>query len=149
MSRPGSEAMRINTSLLAGLAGLSVLMSTAASAADVGTQEKRHPQPPKPIVIELAPEPLMPNSLGLLERDFQRMRATSPNPDKFMGGRWNPRYQTIQPPIQYQPGCRHHHGCSHRQPVRIQPYPYSNGGYGTYPSGIGYGAYPNKPYGSR
>ncbi|HEU4754918.1 MAG TPA: hypothetical protein VFU47_17555, partial [Armatimonadota bacterium] len=51
----------------------------------------------QPIVIRTPPAPLGPNSLGLLEQDFQLMRRTSPNPNNFMGGRWNPGRQVIQP----------------------------------------------------
>ena len=54
-----------------------------------------------PTVIVEPPEPLIRNSLGLLERNYQYLRNTSPNPDRYEGGRWNPRVTVInpQPPI--------------------------------------------------
>jgi hypothetical protein len=72
---------------------------------------------------------LGPRSLGLLEEDFQRMRATSPNPNNFQHGRWNPQYQKIYPNRygQYYPN----------------PYPpYYGGGY------YGGGYYPYPYYGN-
>jgi hypothetical protein len=57
----------------------------------------RHRPRPRPRVIEVPPPRLGPQSLGLLEQDFARMRATSPNPNNFQYGRWNPQFQTIFP----------------------------------------------------
>src|SRR4051812_31197563 len=53
--------------------------------------------PPGSYLREVPPLPLQPNSLGLLERDFQQMRATSPNPNAFLYGRWNPGYEVVTP----------------------------------------------------
>ena len=55
----------------------------------------------QPYTIEVPPPPLLPNSSGLLERDFEQMRRTSPNPNAFMGGRWNPGHVTVYPSTSY------------------------------------------------
>lgn len=90
---------------------------------------------PRPYYLELPPESLGPRSLGLLERDFMTMRATSPNPDAFANGRWNPRFQLRTPYPNYIPSYGG----------------YGFGGYGGYGNG-GYlynrgGIYFNSPYG--
>jgi hypothetical protein len=70
-------------------------------------------------------QPMTPGSL-LIEQGFRYMRATSPNPNTFMYGRWNPRVEVVTPPPAY-----------YVPPVYPYPYPYGGGGYG-YP----YGGYP-------
>lgn len=95
---------------------------------------RNRPGTPPSRVIELPPEPLGPNSLGLLEREFQYMRRTAPQPDKFLYGRWNPRYQVITPAVP-QSG--------------VYPYPYGGVYYNYNPYGfVGYGAlgYGLNPY---
>lgn len=67
-------------------------------------QYRGRPNQPRPYLRELPPEPLGPNSLGLLEREFQYMRRTAPYPDKFLYGRWNPRYEVVTPPVTQYPG---------------------------------------------
>ena len=64
------------------------------------------PQGGQTSIRVLPPEPLLPNSLGLLERDFQYMRSTAPRPNEFLYGRWNPRYEvtTTVPRVQFYPG---------------------------------------------
>jgi hypothetical protein len=75
--------------------------------------------------IQIPPPLLGPMSLGLIERDFQYLRATSPRPNEFMGGRWNP--QTVQVPrTQFQSGYGYGYG-------------YPGYGYGYGYSGYGYG----------
>jgi SnoaL-like domain len=53
-------------------------------------------QPGAPRASDLANPPLFsPFSSGTLERNFAIMRATSPNPNFFMGGQLNPQRSTI------------------------------------------------------
>lgn len=102
------------------------------------------PNQPKPFLRELPPEPLGPNSLGLLEREFQYMRRTAPYPDKFLYGRWNPRYELVTPPVTtipsgggyYYPGTPYYGGGYYNGYVNPYGYPYGAGGYGFVPNGV-------------
>lgn len=58
----------------------------------------------------LPPDSLGPGSLGLLERDFEYMRSTSRDPDHFLHGRWNPRYQVVGPAVTVYPGAGGYYG---------------------------------------
>jgi hypothetical protein len=82
--------------------------------------------------------------LGLLEREFQYMRRTAPQPDKFLYGRWNPRYQVINP-LPSGGGGGHYY-----QYNNFPVYPYGGyyGGYNPY-GGLGVGGsfgYGYSPY---
>lgn len=89
-------------------------------------------------IRQMPPPPLGPNSLGLIEQGFQAMRNSSPRPNEFLYGRWNPRYEVVTQP--------HHGGVpipggyyypSPYPPVYGYPgYPY---GYAPYGYGYGYG----------
>ena len=113
------------------LVQLALLIGSVAPASAQNVQRRPRPWPPRPepYLQELPPEPLGPRSLGLLERDFQAMRATSPNPDAFAQGRWNPRFQLVVP---YSTG-------GFGYPLYGGGIYYNGGGY--YPNGGGY--YPN------
>jgi len=99
--------------------GLTLLAASAPSA----QAQTRQSQTRRPYVQQLPPEPLGSQSLGVLERDFAYLRNTSPNPNSFAGGRWNPQYRVVNPP-RYQPD-----------------YGYFPPNYGYYPPGYGYGYY--------
>jgi len=106
-----------------------------AVAQSGGSSSRRRPPQQPSRVIELPPEPLGPNSLGLLEREFQYMRRTAPQPDKFLYGRWNPRYQVINPlPNTGGSGQFYYYN-------NYPTYPYGGGVYGGYNpyGGLGYG----------
>jgi hypothetical protein len=96
-----------------------------------------YPGPNGTQVRVLPPESLGPNSLGLIERDFQRMRATSSDPDNFLYGRWNPRYEVINPPAQYYPSSGGYYGPGYCPPGGYYP----QAGYGYY------GGYGSQYYG--
>jgi hypothetical protein len=100
-------------------------------------QYRGRPNQPRPYVRELPPEPLGPNSLGLLEREFQYMRRTAPYPDKFLYGRWNPRYEVVTPPVTQYPG-----GGGYYYPN--VPY-YGGYYYNGYPNPYGVGVYGYAP----
>jgi hypothetical protein len=85
--------------------------------------------PPQPFVRQLPPERLHPNSPGLIEQGFEYLRRTSPNPDKFMGGRWNPRFEVVNPTPWW----------SYVPPTGGGYYPY-------FPPAYGYYGYPNYGY---
>ncbi|MGV3724526.1 MAG: hypothetical protein ACO1SX_26830 [Actinomycetota bacterium] len=125
--------MRLSNRLggwLIAVGAVAVLGGAPAFAQSTGASSRRHrPKPPPSRVIELPPESLGPGSLGLLEREFQYMRRTAPQPDKFLYGRWNPRYQVINP-LPTGGGGGHH---------------YYYNSFPTYPYGGYYGAY--NPYG--
>ncbi|MBI3911194.1 MAG: hypothetical protein HY320_09710 [Armatimonadetes bacterium] len=53
--------------------------------------------PTRPTVIIEPPPLLSPNSFGLIEEGFIFLRNTSPDPERFLGGRWNPRVTVINP----------------------------------------------------
>jgi len=115
---------------------LAALTLAAAGAAHAQTTNRngRPNNPPPTYTRVLPPEPLIRGSTGLLERDFMYMRATSPNPNGFLYGRWNPRYETYTSPL---PNSGGYYGGG-----------YYGGGYyggGYYPGGF-YGGYLGGPY---
>jgi hypothetical protein len=81
------------------------------------------------VQVPVYPDSNMTYPEWLIYQDFQRMRATSPNPNNFLGGKYNPQYRTVYPPT-------------------IQVYPPGDGyGYGLYGSFGGPGLYGNFGYG--
>lgn len=89
------------------------------------------------VTVQVPPPPLLPGSSGLLEQQFQQMRATSPRPNQFLYGRWNPSYETIRPPVQYQPYPGGYGGGYYYPYPPVYGYPY-----GGYYNGLSYGGYP-------
>jgi hypothetical protein len=119
-------------------AGLHAMPAAAQfGVGPVGTQPYDPRRPPQPGVRLLPPEPLSPNSLGLIERDFMYMRATSPRPNDWMGGRWNPRVEVGVPgPRIYPPNGYYYGGYGYG----YAGFPYGGGfvGFGG-PGGFGFG----------
>jgi len=107
-------------------------------------QHRGRPTQPRPYLRELPPEPLGPNSLGLLEREFQYMRRTAPYPDKFLYGRWNPRYELVTPPVTqypsgggyYYPGTPYYGGYYYNSYGNPYAYPYGVGAFGYGPNRV-------------
>jgi hypothetical protein len=101
-------------------------------------QFRGRPHQPKPYIRELPPEPLGPNSLGLLEREFQYMRRTAPYPDRFLYGRWNPRYEVVTPPVTSIPygGGYYYPGGYYSGYVNPYPFGYGYGAYGYLPNNV-------------
>lgn len=124
--------------MLGAAAAVTTLVATAPAQAQGGRSGRRHNPP---IIRQVPPPPLLPNSPGLLEEGFQAMRRSSPRPNDFLYGRWNPSYEVIRPPIQYQPG----HGGGHYGPIYggfpygyPYGYPYGGGYYSSFGYGYGY-----------
>ena len=87
-----------------------------------------------PIVIERPPYDVRTRGEQLLQQDFMQMRRTSPDPNNFLGGQYNPRFQTIYPrPYQYYNPFPYYGGGGYF-PYPSYGYPY----YGGYGSGYGY-----------
>jgi len=107
-------------------------------------QHRGRPTQPQPYVRELPPEPLGPNSLGLIEQGFQYMRRTAPYPDKFLYGRWNPRYEVVTPPVTqypsgggyYYPGTPYYGGYYYNGYGYPYASPYGVGAYGYAPNRV-------------
>jgi hypothetical protein len=118
------------------------LLAAAAGSAEAQVTQRRsgnQPPPPPTYTRVIPPEPIR-GSTGLLERDFMYMRATSPSPNNFLYGRWNPRYETYTSPLPYPGG---HYGGGY----------YGGGYYGGYYPGYygnvyGGGYFYGTPYGS-
>jgi hypothetical protein len=69
--------------------------------------------------------PLAPFTQPDVLRNYLQMRATSPRPNEFMGGQFNPQYRSVAPPRDR----RHHYGY------------YGSGYVDPYLGGYGYGGY--------
>jgi hypothetical protein len=132
--------VRLSLKIAAGAALGAALLTAASPGAEAQSGSRHRPKPP-PQIIEVPPPPLGPRSLGLLEQDFQRMRATSPNPNNFHYGRWNPQFQTIQP----RSGGFFGGGFFYGYPGYIGYPAYPVYPYGGYPYGAGYGYYGQPP----
>ncbi len=89
-----------------------------AQTADSTRHRPPHSRPGQSYVVPLPPYQPQSQAEELLQRDFMRMRATAPNPDKFLYGRYNPRYQVVtpRPVVPFPP---------------VYPYPYPGYYYGT------------------
>lgn len=136
--------------------GVGVLAGLALFGSGPARAQFGNPNPGPPVTVPLPPPALGPSSLGLLEQDFQQMRRTSPNPDSFMGGRWNPRFQTIVPNSGFGGGTwwvpyggwgYYPYGGYYGGGIYLgggYPYGVYGGGYGGY--GGGYGGYNNYNY---
>jgi hypothetical protein len=74
--------------------------------------------------------PLTPFQHPLILRDYLQMRATSPRPNEYLGGQFNPQYVGVVPHGRFNHGS-HYYGGGY-----VEPYP---GGYGY--GGYSYGGY--------
>lgn len=143
MEFPMSNAMdRLRPSVLGFLLMAAAIPASAQGQVVVDPALSRNTPPqgsvierrrPDGSIIRISPPessaPFSP-SRALLDRDFMYLRSTSPNPNEFLYGRWNPRVDVIpaRPPYGYTPGY---------------PNYYYGGGFTGFP-GYGYGY---NPYG--
>lgn len=96
------------------LLGGSIVPASAQTANN--SPRPSHVPPGQSYVVPLPPYQPQTQAEELLLRDFMRMRATAPNPDKFLYGRYNPRFQVVTPrPV---------------VPFPVYPYPYPGYYYG-------------------
>ena len=80
---------------------LLALFALAAGIPPAGAQLARpnyRRDRPTSYLVPLAPRTVWHPAQELVEQEFMYMRANGPNPDRFLYGRYNPRYQLVTPP---------------------------------------------------
>lgn len=136
---------RFGTSIIA-MIGLAVIGGAVTPAQAQGARQSTRPTsrpsnqprvipPGSSVLVPLPPQTVWNPAEELLQRDFMWMRSTAKDPDKFLYGRYNPRYQVVTP-----------------QPIGgpiIQPYPYPGYYYGpqVFPNPYLFGNYNRFGYG--